>query len=57
MATIPKAIIVLAAAKQYKYYFYTRKRQIPLKPLTPIGRKLLLDYKEAITVLGKVLLK
>ena len=28
-----------------------------LEPLTPIGRKLLLNYKEAITVLNKVLSK
>ena len=57
MATVPRAIIVLAATKQYKYYLYTRKRQTSLEPLIPIGYKLLLDYKKAITVLNKVLLK
>jgi hypothetical protein len=30
---------------------------VPLKPFTPIGYKLLLDHKEAITVLNKVLSK
>ena len=30
---------------------------MPLEPLILIGRKLLLNYKEAITVLSKVLLK
>ena len=47
----------LTTAQQYKYYLYTRKRQAPLDPLIAIGCKLLLDYKEAITILGEVLLK
>ena len=58
MATVPRVVIATAAAsKQYKRYFYIKKRQAPLEPLTPIGHKLLLDCKEAITVLGKVLSK
>ena len=58
MATVPKAVIATAATfKQRKRYLYIKKRQAFLKPLTPIGRKLLLDYKEAITVLDKVLFK
>ena len=47
----------LTTAQQYKYYLYTRKRQAPLNPLIAIRYKLLLNYKEAITVLGEVLLK
>jgi hypothetical protein len=57
VATVPKAIIVLTITKQYKYHLYTGKRQVFLKPLTPIRRKLPLNYKKAITVLGKVLSK
>jgi len=54
---VPRAIIVLAAVKQRKRYLNARKRQAPLKPLIPVGRKLLLDYKEAITILKEVLFK
>ena len=55
---MPGVVIATAAAfKQYKRHLYVRKRQAPLEPLTPIGRKLPLDYKKAITVLGKVLSK
>ena len=57
MATVPKAITVPAAVKQCKRHLNARKRQAPLEPLIPIGRKLLLDYKEAITILGEVLFK
>ena len=58
MAIVPGAITVtVAATKQRKRYLYARKRQAPLEPLIPVGRKLLLDYKEAITILGKVLSK
>ena len=38
-------------------HLYIRKRQAPLEPLISIGCKLLLNYKEAITVLGEVLSK
>ena len=55
--TVPRATTVLAAAKQRKRHLYTRKRQAPSKPFTPIKHKLLLDYKEAITILNKVLSK
>ena len=47
----------LTTAKQRKYYLYTRKKQAPLNLLIAVGYKLLLDRKEAITVLGKVLSK
>ena len=58
MAIVPGAVIAIAAAfKQRKYYFYIKKKQVLLKPLTPIRRKLPLDYKKAITILGKVLSK
>jgi len=57
VATVPGATTVLAVVKQRKRYLNARKRQAPLEPLIPIGRKLLLDYKEAITVLGEVLSK
>jgi len=58
VAIVPRVIIVTAAAtKQRKRHLYVRKRQAPLKPLIPIGRKLLLDYKEAITILKEVLSK
>jgi len=57
VAIVPGATIVLAAVKQRKRHLNARKRQAPLEPLIPIGRKLLLNYKEAITVLGEVLSK
>ena len=58
MVTVPKAVTATAATfKQRKCYFYIKKRQASLKPLIPIKYKLLLNYKEAITVLGKVLFK
>ena len=58
MATVPRAAIVTAAAfKQRKRHLYIKKKQAPSEPLTPIGYKLLLNYKEAITVLSKVLSK
>ena len=58
MATVPKAVIAIAAAfKQRERHLYIKKRQVPLKPLTLIGYRLPLDYKEAITVSGKVLFK
>ena len=58
MAIVPKAVIVTAAAfKQYERHLYIKKRQVPSEPLIPIGHKLLLDCKEAITVLNEVLFK
>ena len=58
MATVPRAIIAIAAAiKQRKRHLYAKKRQAPLEPLIPVGRKLLLDCEEAITILGEVLSK
>ena len=55
---MPRAVTATAAAfKQYKCHLYIRKRQALLKPLTPIGCKLPLNYKEAITILGKILSK
>ena len=47
----------LTTTQQCKRYLYTRKRQAPLDPLIAIRYKLLLDYKEAITILGEVLSK
>ena len=58
MATVPRAVIITAAAsKQRKRYLYARKRQARLEFLIPLGCKILLNYKEAITILGKVLFK
>ena len=58
MAIVLRAVTATAATfKQHERHLYIRKRQVFLEPLTPIGRKLPLDYKEAITVLGKVLFK
>ena len=58
MVIVPRAVIVIvAASKQRKRHLYTRKRQALLEPLIPIGCKLLLDYKEAITILKEVLFK
>jgi len=54
---VPRAITVLAAVKQRKRYLNARKKQAPLEPLIPVGRKLPLDCKKAITILGEVLSK
>ena len=54
---IQSAVIELTTAQQCKRYLYTGKRQAPLSTLIALGYKLLLDYKEAITVLGKVFSK
>ena len=47
----------LTTAQQRKRYLYTGKRQALLDPLIAVGRKLPLDRKEAITILGEVLSK
>ena len=58
MATVPKVVIAIAAAfKQHERYFYIKKRQAPSKPLTSVKCKLLLNYKETIIILSKVLFK
>jgi hypothetical protein len=58
VAIVPGVTIEIAAAfKQRKRHLYAGKRQAPLEPLIVVGRKLLLERKEAITVLAEVLSK
>ena len=49
--------MAVTAVQQYKYCLYIKKRQIFLELFIAIGRKLPLNCKKVITILGEALFK